>query len=74
MVLRNLKFLICLLILSESTVAQAKCFRTVSELKANNVRTRWQETTHNDRKPLTISIMTEPTDLSTQPKRPVYSG
>ena len=56
MILRNLKLLICLLILSEPTLAQAKCFRTVSELKANNVRTRWQETTHNDRKPLTISI------------------
>jgi hypothetical protein len=56
MVLRNLKLLICLLILGESTLAQAKCFNTVSELKANNVRTKWQETTHNDRKPLTISI------------------
>jgi hypothetical protein len=56
MVLRNLRVLFCLLILNESTLAQAKCFRTVSELKANNVRTRWQETTHNDRKPLTISI------------------
>jgi hypothetical protein len=44
MVLRNLKLLICLLILSESTLAQAKCFNTVSEPKANNVRTRWQET------------------------------
>jgi hypothetical protein len=56
MVLRNLILLICLPILSESTLAQAKCFSTVSELKANNVKTRWQETTHNDRKPLTISI------------------
>ena len=56
MVLRNLILLICLLILSESTLAQAKCFNTVSELKANNVRTKWEETTHNDRKPLTISI------------------
>ena len=56
MVRRNLKLLICSLILSQPTLAQAKCFRTVGELKANNVRTRWQETTHNDRKPLTISI------------------
>ena len=56
MVLRNLKLLICLLILSDSTLAQAKCFNTVSELKANNVRTRWRETTENDGKPLTISI------------------
>ena len=56
MVLRNLKLLICLFILSESTLAEAQCFNAVSELKANNVRTRWQETTHNDKKPLTISI------------------
>ena len=56
MVLRNLKLLFCLLILNESTLAQGKCFRTVSELKANNVGTRWQETTHTDRKPLTIFI------------------
>jgi hypothetical protein len=55
-VLRSLILLICLPILSESTLAQAKCFSTVSELKANNVKTRWQETTHTDRKPLTIAI------------------
>ena len=30
MILRNLKLLICLLILSQSTLAQAKCFRTVA--------------------------------------------
>jgi hypothetical protein len=45
-----------LLILSESTLAQAKCLRTIRELKANNVKARWQETTENDGKPLTISI------------------
>jgi hypothetical protein len=56
MVLRNLKWLTCLLILSESTLAQAKCFSTVNEVKKNNVRTRWLETTENDGKPLTISI------------------
>jgi hypothetical protein len=44
------------LILSESTLAQAKCLGTVGELKANNVKARWQETTENDGKPLTISI------------------
>ena len=44
------------MIISESTLAQAKCFSTVSDVKANNVRTRWQETTENDGKPLTISI------------------
>lgn len=52
----NFKLLICLLILSESTLARAECLRTVSELKANNVKARWQETTENDGKPLTISI------------------
>jgi hypothetical protein len=56
MVLRNLKLLICLLILSQSTLAQAKCFNTVNDVKANKVRTKWQETTENDGKPLTISI------------------
>jgi hypothetical protein len=53
MALMNFKLLICLLILSESTLAQAECLRTVSELKANNVKARWQETTENDGKPLT---------------------
>jgi hypothetical protein len=56
MVLRNLKLLICLLFLSDSTLTQAKCFRTVSELKAHNVKARWHETTANDGKPLKISI------------------
>ena len=56
MALTNFKLLICLLILSESTLAQAECLRTVSELKANNLKARWQETTENDGKPLTISI------------------
>ena len=56
MALRNSKLLICLLILSESTLAEAKCLRTVSELKAHNVKARWQETTANDGKPLRISI------------------
>jgi hypothetical protein len=45
-----------LLNLSECALAQAKCLRTVSELKANNVKARWQETTESDGKPLTISI------------------
>ena len=56
MALTNFKLLVCLLILSESTLAQANCLRTVSEIKANNVKARWQETTENDGKPLTISI------------------
>jgi hypothetical protein len=45
-----------LLNLSGSTLAQAHCLRTISELKANNVKARWQETTESDGKPLTISI------------------
>ena len=56
MALTNFKLLICLLILSEPTLAQAKCLTTVSELKAHNVKARWQETTANDGKPLRISI------------------
>ena len=56
MALTNFKLLICLLILSDSALAQAQCLRTVSEIKANNVKARWLETTANDGKPLTISI------------------
>ena len=56
MALTNFKLLFCLLILCESTLAQAKCLRTVSEIKANNVKARWHETTANDGKPLTITI------------------
>ena len=56
MALTKFKLLVCLLILSGSTLAQAECLRTVSELKANHVKTRWQETTENDGKPMTISI------------------
>jgi hypothetical protein len=52
----NFKWLICLLILSEPMLAQADCLRTVSAIKANGVKARWQETTENDGKPLTISI------------------
>ena len=56
MALTNFKWLMCLLILSQSTLAQAKCLTTVSQLKANNVKARWHETTENDGKPLMISI------------------
>jgi hypothetical protein len=52
----NLKLVICLLSLVASTFAQADCLRTVSDVKANNVKARWQETTENDGKPLTIFI------------------
>jgi hypothetical protein len=74
MVLRNFKWLTCLLILIEPTLAKAECFSTVSEVKTNNVRTRWLETTENDGKPLTISITDGAMVLYTQPKRPVCSG
>ena len=57
MALTHFKLLICLMILSGSTLAQAECLKTVSEIKANNVKTRWLETTENDGKPLTISIV-----------------
>ena len=44
------------LILGSSALARAKCLGTVSQLKANDVKAIWQETTENDGKPLTISI------------------
>jgi hypothetical protein len=52
----TLKLLVCLFILSDAALAQAKCLQTVSEMKANHVKTRWLETTENDGKPLVISI------------------
>lgn len=48
---------------SEFTLAQAKCLRTVSDLKAHDVKARWRETTENDGKPLTISIADGPNGL-----------
>jgi hypothetical protein len=56
MALTNFKLVICLLVLSESTLAQADCLRAVDQIKANGVKARWQETTENDGMPLTISI------------------
>ena len=56
MALKNFKLLICLLILGDSTLAQAQCLKTVGEIKANNLKARWVETTANDGKPLAISI------------------
>lgn len=53
----NRKLLICLFtVLIGTTIAQANCLRSVSEIKANSLKTRWQETTENDGMPLTISI------------------
>jgi len=63
MALTTVKFLIGLLILSESTLVQAKCLRTVHQLKAHNVKARWQETTENDGKPLKIEIYNGANDL-----------
>jgi hypothetical protein len=54
--LTHLKLLIGFLALGAPTLAHAKCFKTVHEVKANNVKTRWQETTENDGKPMTIAI------------------
>ncbi len=56
MVRASVKLLICLLILGDCTVAQAECFKNIGEIKANNVKRRWQETTENDGKPMIISI------------------
>ncbi len=50
------KLLVCLFILGGSTIAQAACLGSVSEIKANGVKASWQETTANDGKPLTIVI------------------
>lgn len=61
------KLLTCLLVLGQSTLAEAECLKSVSALKANNVKARWQETTENDGKPLTISI-------SDGPRGMVYSA
>ena len=53
---KKFKLLICLLILGAPTLAEAKCLGTVREIKANDVKAIWRETTENDGKPLTISI------------------
>lgn len=63
MALTSLKVLISLLTISDCTLVQAKCLRTVNQLKANNVKVRWQETTENDGKPLKISITDGPRGL-----------
>ena len=52
----SFKLLVCLGALSVPTLAQAECYTTVSEVKANLVQTRWRETSENDGKPMTISI------------------
>jgi hypothetical protein len=58
--MRTLNIAVCAaaltLLLGESALGQTKCLTTVNELKANNMKARWQETTESDGKPLTISI------------------
>ncbi len=56
MAVRNFRLLLCLAMLSASTLAQGKCLDTVSQLKANHIKASWLETTENDGKPLMISI------------------
>ena len=56
MALTNYKLLICFFVFGGSTLAQAECLKTVSDIKANSVKERWQEATANDGKPLMISI------------------
>ncbi|RBP18379.1 hypothetical protein DFR50_101326 [Roseiarcus fermentans] len=56
MTLTPVKILMCLFSLGASTLAQAECLKSVSEMKASKVKTHWKETTENDGKPLTISI------------------
>jgi hypothetical protein len=52
----NLAARLCSLVLCLPTLAHADCFKSVSELKADDVRTSWRETTANDGKPIIISI------------------
>ena len=56
MVLTLLRLLTAIPVLSVPAFAQAKCFTNIHELKANEVKTRWRETTENDGKPMIISI------------------
>jgi len=50
------KFLAFLLVLGGPVYAQPKCLNSVRELKENNVKTTWQETTSDDGKPMRIYI------------------
>lgn len=50
------KLLVCLFILGGSTLAQATCLSSVSELKARDIKVNWLETTADDGKPLKIVI------------------
>jgi hypothetical protein len=50
------KSLAFLLALAGQVYAQPKCLNSVGELKENNVRTKWHETTSDDGKPMRIYI------------------
>lgn len=52
----NLTLLLCILVLGAPTLTRAECFQTVSDVRRHNVKTKWQETTANDGKPLIIFI------------------
>ncbi len=48
--------LVCLFVLGGSTVVQASCLNSVTELKAEGIKAHWLETTADDGKPLKIDI------------------
>ncbi len=52
----KLRWLVCLFILSGSTLAHATCLTSVTELKAKGVKAHWLEATADDGKPLKIVI------------------
>ena len=52
----DLHLLALLFALSGSTLAHAECLKSVTDVRANNVKLKWQETTENDNKPLMIAI------------------
>lgn len=56
--------LVVLFALSGTTIAQAQCFNSAREVKANNVSTTWEETTENDGKPLIITLADEGNGLA----------
>ena len=52
----HLRLLVCLFTLGGSTLAHANCLTSVTELKAEGIKTNWHETTMDDGKPLKIVI------------------
>ncbi|PKR87369.1 hypothetical protein CXZ10_20190 [Pleomorphomonas diazotrophica] len=52
----KLNLLVCLFVLGGSTVAEATCLNSVTELKAEGIKAHWLETTADDGKPLKIVI------------------